>query len=586
MNTQRIKILLFLTSLTPLLLACVQTPLSETNIPAAKREMGAIGEPPVKSPSVEVGPSRAFPEDSIYPLLVAEFALRRGQFELALDNYLGQSKILRDTGVSTHTTHLAQFLKNDKAALKSALLWVELDPENIEANFTLANLLGRHQKPLEAMPYMSAVLRGGGEVNFAALAVTSIKLGEDTRNEMQEKIKILLVEFPNKVELKLALAVLLEEQKNYELALEQVKEIFSREPQQLQAVVLEARILQQIGDRKNTFTRLLKVLKQQPGNNRLRLQYARLLVHNDLNAAKQQFALLIENTPNDPDLLYSYALINQELGEHNTATAYFERLLSFKKHDSAAHYYLGKVAEANKNIDKALEHYSEVKFSADFVTANNRAAAIWFASGSTYKFTEHFHQLRLHYPDSHEKLYILEAKILLQQELPMDSHVVLTRGIDEFPASNSLRYARSLVSEKLLNIDLMEKDLRAIIKQEPKNTTALNALGYGLTVHTTRYQEALKLIQRALEINPEEAAILDSMGWVQYQLGQHQQALTNLQRAYKSFPEPEVAAHLGEVLWALGHTQEAQSLWKKSLRDNPENLLLLNVIRRFTEDVE
>lgn len=527
-------------------------------------------------------PIRSIPADSIYPLLLAEFALRDRRYDVALENYLSQSKILDDPGVSSLTTKLAQFINDDHSALSAATQWAQLQPKSIEANYTLAKLLGRNKQPLAALPHMAAVLRLGGKVNFAALAVTAIKLDHSVQLETLNQLEQLQLEFPHNIELKLASAVLLEEHERYQEALKQTREIFKDEPNQLQAVVLEARILQAMG-KNDSYSRLLKILKTEPDNHRLRLQYARLLTRIDMLAAAEQFAILVENSPNNPDLIYSYALIIRELGQFDKASGYFQKLLSLGKRTNEAHYYLGKNAEERGDTDTALKHYSQVSPGADFVATSRRAAALWLKSDRVAEFASHFEALRQSNPDAHEKLFLLEAEILLKYQFLDRASAILSRAIDAFPNNINLRYARSLVSEKLKDIVLMEKDLRAIIDQDPQNSTALNALGYGLTIHSQRYEEAFELIQRAAELSPGEPAILDSLGWVQFKLGQDQQALSNVQHAYQAYPDPEVAAHLAEVLWTMGYTQEASALLNKSLVDNPNNEILLDVLRRLID---
>jgi len=568
---------------TLLIAGCGQIPRESAVISdAPKIQAAQATEVAPPSNKIEQQPTRAIPADSIYPLLLAEFALRNRQYHLALENYLGQSEILEDAGLNSLTTKLAQFLKDDRAALQAASQWVTLQPQNLEANYTLANLLGHNYQPLAALPYMATVLRQGGRANFTSLAVTALKLDQSIQLETLSEIEQLLIEFPDNTELKLARAVMLEEQQQYAQALSQIRELLKNEPDQLQAVVLEARILQVMG-KKNSFSRLLNTLQQQPDNDRLRLQYARLLTQTDLNAAKEQFTILVNNSPDNADLIYSHALINWELEEFDTASEYFHRLLSLNNHTNEAHFYLGKHAENNGDNEAALEHYLLVTLGNDFVAAIHRAASIWLDQGKNAELDLHFEQLRKDNPRALARLFLIEAEILLKHHLLSDANAVLSRGIDDFPDAINLRYARSLISEKLGDIALMEQDLRSIISQDPNNTTALNALGYGLTINTNRYQEAYELLQRATQISPDEPAILDSLGWVQFKLGMTQQALANLQKAYQSFPDPEVAAHLGEVLWSLGYTREADSLWSKSLKENPGNALLLEVIKRHAD---
>ena len=525
---------------------------------------------------------RAIPNESIYPLLLAEFALRNKQYSLALENYLGQSAILEDAGVSSLTTKLAQFLNDDKAALQAARQWVMLEPQSLEANQIIANLLGRNKQPLEAFPYMTTVLRKGGKVNFTALAITAIRLDQNIQLETLMQLGNLLNEFPDNIELKLAQSIVLKEQQRYSEALRQIRDILKTEPYQLQAIVLEADISQRMGKR-NSFTRILKTLQQQPENHRLRIQYAHLLATTDINAARKQFAILVNYRPNNPDILYSYALINWEMKDFDAASKSFLQLLSMDKHSNEAHFYLGRYTESKGDLQAALKHYLKVTLGPHFVAASHRLGSIWANQGEISELASHFEQLRKNNPSAHARLFLIEAETLLKQQFLNEAITVLSKGIRMFPNGINLRYARSLIGEKLGNIVLMERDLRAIIAQDPNNTSALNALGYGLTIHTHRYQEAYKLLQRAIRISPDEPAILDSLGWVQFRLGMKNKALNNLQRAHESFPDPEISAHLGEVLWSLGYKSESTSILKKSLKKSPNNIILLEVIRRLVD---
>jgi tetratricopeptide (TPR) repeat protein len=184
------------------------------------------------------------------------------------------------------------------------------------------------------------------------------------------------------------------------------------------------------------------------------------------------------------------------------------------------------------------------------------------------------------------RFYLMEAELLLQNQRLDEGMALLQEALSTHPEQPNLLYLRSLVSEKLGRFELMEADLRIIIAQDPDNAVALNALGYVLANRGEQLTEARELIQRALAAKPDDPAILDSLGWVEYRLGNLDQAQKLLQRAYEKFPDPEVAAHLGEVLWMRGLRQQAKTVWQQSLEQHPDSAPLLETLQRLQPELK
>ncbi len=540
--------------------------------------------PSVKPPvsEVVVTPTRPIPDDSLLPLLVAEFALRREQLDLALDTYLTQSNVLRDPSISAHTTRLAQYLNNDKAALQAALLWVEVEPDNQDARLTLGNLLAQAGDPVAAAPHLAEVLAAGGRANFTALAVAATRRGDQQTDRLLETLNGLAKQYADNTEVMLSRAILLQHKKEYDSALDQVREVFAIDAEQKQAIVLEAQIRQLMGHKEDAFQRLQAAIASNPEDSKLRLQYARLLTRSDLEAARQQFDILVDAAPRDANLLYSTALVSRELGDDVRAKAEFERLLTLDGRHNEANFYLGRIHETAGDTRQAVSHYAKVMAGPDFQAAHRRVASLLLAEQDFAAHAAHFDKLRSRYPGFSESIFLLEADSLGQVQALERSTEALNRGLEQLPGNVSLLYARSMLSEKTRNLETMEQDLRTILAADPDNSTALNALGYTLANLTERYDEALDLIARALELNPGEPAILDSMGWVKFRLGELDTALDYLQRAFDAFPDPEVAAHLGEVLWALGEQESARDIWRESLSQHPDHNVLLDVLKRLS----
>ena len=556
----------------------------ETAVPTASPAAVSGDRESAPPPEPTPVPERPFPDDSLYPLLVAELALRRRNYELALENYMVQAEILRDRGVSAHTTRLAQFMRRDAEAITAGQLWVELDPDNLEAQLTLANLLAKQGRAREALPHMESILRAGGLANFTALVRGFESLDIQARQGLLAAIRSLLGEYPDNIQLRICQTLMLEDLGQPKLALSELQPVFDLDPGQLQAIVLDAKLRLDLDQSKNIYTRIEAALEDQPANMRLRMQYARLLTRSDLTEAERQFTILLEQEPEDPDLLFSLALIQRERANLDGARSKLERLLELNLRTDEAQYYLGKTAEDQDRRDDALTHYMQVKPGRDFSAATDRIARLLLSSGRSAELGAWFDHLRLSYPQLSERLFAMEADQFIGGKHLAVAMNLLTRALKEFPNSIPLLYSRSMLNEQLGNLAPSEDDLRTIIALDPENSTALNALGYTLANRTNRYAEAAELIGRALSLDPQEPAIMDSMGWVNYRLGDYESALKYLRQAYAALPDPEVAAHLGEVLWNSGDQDAALVVWIQALTNSPEHAILLETLQRFGVD--
>ncbi len=558
-----------------LLAACASAPEAPPEAKTAEIPQAPAPEPePVERP---------FPDDAIYPLLVAEFALRRGAYDTALLNYMVEARKLDDAGVARHTTHLAQFLDEDSDALEAVQLWLKSEPDNLEANSTAANLLSGMGRPLEALPHMVVIARAGHQANFPTLLQGYNQLPAEQQAELGRQLDKLTGEFPDDPGLLLTYALVSADSGDYPKALDTLQSLFRVEPEQQQALVLEARInLQQ--QTENPFAHIEKLLDEHPDNTDLRLEYARLLTNTDLDAARKQFEVLSSQSPNDAHLLLSLALITREAGDNAIARGYLERVLETGDRLDEAHYYLGNIAEDSGDSGAAIDEYKQVGDSRQYLAASQRIGELLLAQGAREDARDWYRQQRAAVPQRAEQLYGVEAEVLRSAGDITLAEKVLAEGIAAFPDSNSLRYARSLISQQQSDIPRMEEDLKAILARDPDNATALNALGYTLADQTDRLDEAFQLVSRALELSPGEPAILDSMGWVYYRRGDLDKAQEYLVRAYTEFPDPEVAAHLGEVLWVKGEHDKAKQVWTGGLLGNPDHPVLQATLRRFGID--
>jgi tetratricopeptide (TPR) repeat protein len=256
-------------------------------------------------------------------------------------------------------------------------------------------------------------------------------------------------------------------------------------------------------------------------------------------------------------------------------------LIKRKTRLADAYFELGRVEEQRGDYAKAREWYERVKDEERYLTAQMRMGVVLAKSGDIAAAGQHFDTLRRNNPQNGITLYLAEAEALREAERYQEAFDSLDRALVVHPDDKDLRYARALAAEKIDRLDVLEQDLRAILAADPKNGQALNALGYTLADRTDRYQEALGYIEQALAQLPDDASVLDSMGWVQYRLNNRDKALEYLRRAYRANPDAEIAAHLSEVLWVNGQREEAKKIWKEALARDPNSVHLRKLRERF-----
>jgi tetratricopeptide (TPR) repeat protein len=245
------------------------------------------------------------------------------------------------------------------------------------------------------------------------------------------------------------------------------------------------------------------------------------------------------------------------------------------------HYYLGQVAERAKQPDAAAAHYAEVKTGNYLVPARARQAALLVQAGKPKEAQALLAFTHGENEAQSVRLLQAQAELLGDDKQYAQAFATLSDGIKRYPDAADLYYDRAMVAEKLGKLDVLETDLRRVIALRPDNAQAYNALGYTLADRTSRLAEAIALLDKALSLAPRDAYILDSVGWAQYRAGNLAKAQDYLERAYALRTDPEIAAHLGEVLWARGQRDEAGRLWQTSLQTHPQNEVLLETLHRL-----
>ena len=536
----------------------------------------------IQEPKAAEFPTANFEERDLYSLLLAEVAGFRGRYELALKNYVDIAKASRDPGVAGRATILASYLRDYESALVTSQIWAEEDPDNLDAHRYAADQLRRAGDLEAAIFHMKAIKRLGGLANFELVAFQAENLDQASRNALLLAITEMLALDSKDEQLRFSQAVLFEQNGQYERALKIANELLERKTD-LNVILLKVNSLKGLQRRTELNAFLEEMLMELPDSGRLRLIYAQFLFEvGELVSSKVQYESILMQSPSDGDALFAIALINLELGDGNRAKRYLEDMVRWGRRIDEAHFYLGIIAEREGNLERALSEYKQTGLGYQFLPAQSRIASIFAKQGFIREMRDYLEFKRREYPDFHEQLVFLEVQILSDRNYEEEVFHLLDRAVSDNPESVDLLYSRAMIGQKFGKLDILERDLRSIITKDPLNADALNALGYTLADLTDRHEEALALIQRALAIKPEEAAFIDSLGWVLYRLKNFEEALTYLRQALRMFPNEEVAAHLGEVLWVTGEHQEANKVWEKALELSPESEILKRVIKQFT----
>ena len=524
----------------------------------------------------------SFSEETLFSLLSAELAGQRNRLDIALDNYVTQAINTQDPGVAERALHIAEYLGADQAALDTSLIWARNAPDDLEAQRAAAIQLARNGRYDDSMVYMEKVLQAKGDTHFDFLALSALETDADTRAGLQNSFDRLLVKHPDNDQLIFGKALLMQQDGDAAGALK----LLEKNPPhdgELAPILLRARLLQSLNRGDEALPLLQKTIRQYPQDKRLGLTYARTLVEqNRIPEAKTQFVSLVQQYPEDDELRFSLALVCLEGKQWDEAEGYLQELIDRDSHVDSAHLNLGRIAEERNDPQGALIEYALVGPGNDYLPAQLRQADILISHGRGTEASQKLAAARDAQPDYAIQLYLIEAETLSANNQTDRAWSVLQQAVKQYPDDLNLLYSRAMLAEKRNDLQQMERDLRTIIQREPDNAMALNALGYTLSDRTTRYAEAKVLIQQAYDLNPDDPAVLDSLGWVNFRLGNLDEAERLLRQALERFPDQEVAAHLGEVLWANGKQREAKHIWATFLKDNPDSPILRKTLLRLT----
>lgn len=527
-------------------------------------------------------PKQPLTPDILFKFLIAEVAGQRGELGLSQATYLDLARQTQDPRIARRAAEIAMFARDQASALEATRIWAAAEPDSARAQQALAALLMGAGRYDEAEPVLRGLLTketASGFVHLSAL----MGRPRDTEAALR-MVERLAADHPGLAEARFAVAQAASAAGRFDTAIAALREADRLRPGWEAAALLQAQILGRTA-RADALRYLRDFLKTYPAAREVRLAYARMLIGaNQFTEARAEFVRLTSDFPGNPDVSLAAGLLTLQMGDYALARDYLTQTLQQNPRDSdTVHYYLGQAAEQLKETDMALVHYGSVDSGPHLVAARARQAALLARAGKRDEALALLAATRGDNDAQNVRLVQAQAELYRDNKEHTAAFEVLSAGLKRFPDSAELLYDRAMVAEKLDKLDVLEADLRRVIVLRPDDAQAYNALGYTLADRTNRLTEAIELLDKALSLAPDDPFILDSVGWAQYRAGNLVRAQEFLERAYRARPDPEIAAHLGEVMWVRGLRDAAGELWQTSLKDHPQNELLLETIRRFKQ---
>lgn len=535
-------------------------------------------QPTVFVATVPPGDFRDADSELMLLVLIAEMAAQLRDYPLAAARMLEAALLASDPAVAERALRMSLIARDYVRALAAAERWLDLDPEDAEA-LQLAALLevnaGQYALAVERLQvFVLALDRDEG----ARAVIQLLAQGEDW-DRILETVSLWTKMYPENpvawhVHAELALRA-----EAFRQARDTARRGLDQFPASVPLRLVLARALIELNDPDAALEAFRAAVEANPERRDVRLAYARALVDlQDFARVRPEFERLLSGAKADPDLLLTVALLSLEASEFDLARVYLRSLLETGVRLDDANYYLGRLEEEAGEFHSARAYYRSVVTGEHRNDALLRDARLTAELEGVLSAAPAYTRLQAHEDRSLAlAAYLSEAGQLRENGELTRALQRLARGLMEFPDSAQLLYLRGIVHENAGDIAAAEADFRSILSLDPDNVSALNALGYTLADHTDRYDEAYDLILRALAFRPDDAAIIDSHGWVLFRLGRLEDALRELERAYERMPDAEIASNLAVVLWELGRVDEARSIITEALAREPDHARLLRV---------
>lgn len=518
-----------------------------------------------------------------FHVMAGEMAAGRQQPEVAAQEFLKALDYQPDPQLAARATAQALLAQDDGLALQAARKWQTIDPTSLDVREVITRLALRTGQDEEAFKQCASIVRdhpGGIADGFHHVALLLQQEGDKGPTAMA-LMERLVAQYPKEAAAHQAQGLLALRFGKPEVAEQAAREAMRLKPSKEASLLLVGALVKK-GDLAGADQVMDGVLKNNPDASEVRLGYARLLIESSqMEHGREQLERVLKDEPGNTEAHFTLALMDIDQHKYDEAETHLEIVARKPDRVGDAEYFLGRVAEERHQYKLALAHYEKVSNGQQGLDAAVRRAAMLGKLNRVDDARNILESLREQFPALSDRFLMAEGEILLEAGAYDQALELYGDALQEEPENTDILYSRSLVYERMNRVADSEADLRKILDKAPEDARALNALGYTLTVHTDRLDEADKLVSKALQLTPDDPAVIDSMGWLRFRQGRPQDALPLLQKAYAQFPDGEVAAHLGQVLWALGDKDQARALLGQASRNDPENPQLRDAIKRI-----
>lgn len=523
----------------------------------------------------------------IYKYLVGEVAGQRGDLVTSGSIFYDLAKKERDPRLAERAAKIAAYGNIPGLAIPAVKLWAELDPSSTEAQQSMTEILITTGKLNETEPYLAKLLSKEETRASGFLFINTLLARSPDKAAVLRLVQSLAKPYPKLAEAQFAIAQAAWAAGKDDIALQALNRAEAIKPDWNMAVLLKGQVLfTQSPQAALDFYQ--EFLGKHPEANEIRINFAKLLVNQkQFEAAKKEFPTILKYandnpTKNSPEITTIVGLLAYQAGDYAAAENYFQQALKLGFKDVDQMYiYLAQTAEKQANDNAATLWYNKIEPGQRYLEAQISLANIIARTQSVDKAIEKLDAIDDLNTEQQIIVIQTQASLLAKAKRDQDAFDLLDKAVKNLANTPELVYDYALAAERVQKFDIMESELRRAISVKPDFAAAYNALGYSFADRNIKLDEALKLIEKALSFSPNDHYMLDSLGWTHYRKGNLDKAIQFLKKAYAVSPDPEIAAHLGEVLWQKGQHDEAQKIWHEALTADPNNEVLLTIINKF-----